>query len=57
MEEMNEEVLYTLDIPNSEVKKAFLERLLEAYGKYSDKDVDVDKLPFPEKMQVAGWRS
>jgi hypothetical protein len=44
IEEIDKKIRYTLGVPNSEVNDAFLENLLEAYGKYSDADVDVDNL-------------
>jgi hypothetical protein len=40
IEPVDEELLYTLGIPNSEVNRAFLTHLLKAYGKYPIEQVD-----------------
>jgi hypothetical protein len=39
-EASSEGIQYTLDIPNMEVKKALMKKLLLAYGNYPDMDVD-----------------
>ncbi|MDR2692538.1 MAG: hypothetical protein LBB73_09705 [Dysgonamonadaceae bacterium] len=60
----DESPLYTLGIPNSEVNKAFLTCLLEAYGKYPSYQVDnlrrtmeqqiknCDKAGFADSLEV-----
>jgi hypothetical protein len=52
VEEIDKKLRYTLGVPNSEVNGAFLEDLLEAYGKYSDGEVDVDELRETMKQQI-----
>jgi hypothetical protein len=49
-EMINKRARYTLGVPNMEVEESFLTCLLEAYGKYSD--MEVDKLRRTMQQQI-----
>ncbi|MDR1155849.1 MAG: AAA family ATPase [Bacteroidales bacterium] len=48
---------YTLGIPNSEVNKAFLTCLLEAYGKYRDYQIDGLRITMERQIEHTAQRS